>query len=74
MRNDMQYCKIITAALCVAVHTSPLSADMSWDGFYMGLSLDAARTNASISGTTTHSRKSESASVAACDVTPVRTI
>ena len=61
----MQYSKILAAALCVAVHASALSADSSWDGFYMGLSLDAARTNASVGGIGAQSRKSEAASLGA---------
>lgn len=61
----MQYTKILTAALCVAAYVTPLSADTSWDGFYMGLSLDAARTNASIKNTNTHSRKTQNASLGA---------
>ena len=61
----MQYTKILAAALCVAAHGSALSADSSWDGFYMGLSLDGARTNASITGNAGHSRKSQAASLGA---------
>lgn len=61
----MQYSKILAAALCVAAHGSALSADSSWDGFYMGLTLDAARTNATIAGTAGHSRKSQAAGLGA---------
>ena len=61
----MQHSKFLAAALCVAVHGSALSADTNWEGFYMGLSLDAARTNASIAGSTSHSRTARSASVGA---------
>ena len=61
----MQYSKTLAVALCVAAHATGLSADTSWDGFYMGLSLDAARTNASISGTNAHSREAKNASLGA---------
>lgn len=61
----MQYSKILAAALCFAAHGSALSADSSWDGFYMGLSLDGARTNAAITGTGGHARKSQAASLGA---------
>lgn len=61
----MQYSKILDAALCVAAHANALSADTSWDGFYMGLSLDAAHTNASIAGTASHTRNTQSASIGA---------
>ena len=61
----MQYSKTLAVALYVAAHATGLSADTSWDGFYMGLSLDAARTNASISGTNAHSREAKNASLGA---------
>lgn len=62
----MQYSKILAAALCVAVHGSALFADSSWDGFYMGLSLDGTSTSASVRGIGSQSRKSQTASLGAC--------
>lgn len=61
----MQHSKILAAALCVAVHTTALSAEGSWDGFYAGISLDAARSEAGVSGTAAHDRKEQIATLGA---------
>ncbi|MGH1577239.1 porin family protein [Planktotalea sp.] len=61
----MQHSKILAVTLSVAALATPMSADGSWDGFYAGLSLDATRSKAGISGTAAHDRNDTFATLGA---------